>query len=60
MRGPANKRVRDARDNMRLKFNVDFEMRGGDVLPDEFHLEEFCDELQASVSDVEIVAACCV
>ncbi len=42
---------------MRKIYYVDLTMCGGDSLPDEFDLEEFCEVLQGKVADdVEIVA----
>ena len=40
---------------MKKLFYVDREMCGGDSLPEEFDLEEFCEVLQGKVSDVEII-----
>jgi hypothetical protein len=40
---------------MRKLFYVDLAMCGGDSLPEDFDLEEFCEVLQGKVSDVEIV-----
>jgi len=42
---------------MRKLFFVDREMCGGDYLPAEFDLEEFCEVLQGKVCDIEIVPA---
>ena len=42
---------------MRKLFFVNREMCGGEQLPPEFDLEEFCEVLQGKVSDVEIVPA---
>lgn len=42
---------------MKKLFFVDREMCGGDNLPADFDLEDFCDVLQGKVSDVEIVPA---
>ena len=42
---------------MRNLFFVDIEMCGGENLPREFDLEDFCEVLQRKVSDVEIVPA---
>jgi hypothetical protein len=42
---------------MKKLFFVDREMCGGDNLPAEFDLEEFCEVLQGKVSDIEIVPA---
>jgi hypothetical protein len=42
---------------MRKLFFVSREMCGGENLPPEFDLEEFCEVLQGKVSDVEIVPA---
>lgn len=42
---------------MRKLFFVSREMCGGDYLPADFDLEEFCERLQGKVSDVEIVPA---
>ena len=42
---------------MRKLFLVDREMCGGENLPPEFDLEDFCEVLQAKVSDMEIVPA---
>ncbi len=40
---------------MRKLFFVDLEMCGGESLPADFNLEDFCEVLQRKVSDVEIV-----
>ncbi len=41
---------------MRKIFYVDMAMCGGDTLPDDFDLEEFCEVLQGKVpGDVEVV-----
>jgi hypothetical protein len=40
---------------MRNIFYVDREMCGGDGLPQDFDLEEFCEILQGKLSDVEVV-----
>lgn len=40
---------------MRKIFYVDLEMCGGDSLPDDFDLEEFCEVLQGKLGDVEVV-----
>lgn len=42
---------------MKKLFFVDREMCGGENLPAEFNLEEFCEVLQGKVSDIEIVPA---
>jgi hypothetical protein len=42
---------------MRKLFFVDREMCGGENLPTEFDLEEFCEVLQGKVTDVEIIPA---
>jgi hypothetical protein len=42
---------------MRKLFYVDLEMCGGDSLPAEFDLEDFCEVLQRKVADIEIVPA---
>ena len=42
---------------MKKLFFVDREMCGGDHLPPEFDLEEFCEVLQGKVCDIEIVPA---
>jgi hypothetical protein len=43
---------------MRKIFYVDRAMCGGDSLPDEFDLEEFCEVLQGKVQDdIEVVPA---
>lgn len=42
---------------MRKLFYVDLEMCGGESLPAEFDLEEFCEVLQGKIPDVEIVPA---
>lgn len=42
---------------MRKLFFVTREMCGGDSLPADFDLEEFCERLQGKVSDFEIVPA---
>ena len=42
---------------MKKLFFVERQMCGGDNLPPEFDLEEFCEVLQGKVSDVEIVPA---
>ena len=41
---------------MRKIFYVDLAMCGGEDLPQDFELEEFCEVLQGKVSEVEIVA----
>jgi hypothetical protein len=41
--------------SMRKLFFVSREMCGGDHLPADFDLEEFCERLQGKVTDVEIV-----
>ena len=40
---------------MKKLFFVDREMCGGENLPPEFDLEDFCEVLQGKVSDIEIV-----
>ena len=40
---------------MRKIFYVDLEMCGGEILPEDFDLEEFCERLQGKLPDVEIV-----
>jgi hypothetical protein len=40
---------------MRKVYFVDREMCGGDQLPPEFDLEEFCEVLQGRVPDLEVV-----
>ena len=40
---------------MRNIFFVDWAMCGGEELPQDFDLEEFCEVLQGKVPDVEIV-----
>ncbi len=41
---------------MRKLFYVDLKMCGGDSLPEEFDLEEFCEVLQGKVApDIEVV-----
>jgi hypothetical protein len=40
---------------MRKLFYVDLEMCGGDNLPEDFDLEEFCEVLQGKVPEIEIV-----
>ena len=40
---------------MRKIYFVDLEMCGGDQLPGEFDLEDFCEKLQGKVPEVEIV-----
>lgn len=40
---------------MRKLFFVDLEMCGGENLPGDFNLEDFCEVLQGKVTDVEIV-----
>ena len=40
---------------MRLLFYVDREMCGGDDLPAEFELDDFCEVLQGKLAAVEIV-----
>lgn len=40
---------------MRKIFYVDWEMCGGEELPGDFDLEEFCEVLQGKVPEVEIV-----
>lgn len=40
---------------MRKLFYVDWAMCGGDELPQDFDLEEFCEVLQGKLPDVEVV-----
>ncbi len=40
---------------MRKLFYVDREMCGGDELPDDFELDEFCEVLQGKLADIEVV-----
>jgi len=40
---------------MRRLFYVSEEMCGGDSLPPEFDLDEFCEVLQGKLDDVEVV-----
>lgn len=40
---------------MRKLFYVDREMCGGDTLPEDFDLEDFCEKLQGKLSDIEVV-----
>lgn len=40
---------------MKRLFYVDRAMCGGDELPLEFDLDDFCEELQGKLSDVEVV-----
>ncbi len=40
---------------MRRLFYVDREMCGGDDLPPEFELEEFCEVLQGKLDGIEVV-----
>ena len=42
---------------MKKLFFVTREMCGGDFLPADFDLEEFCERLQGKVSDMEIMPA---
>jgi hypothetical protein len=42
---------------MRKLFLVDRDMCGGENLPPDFDLEDFCEVLQGKVTDVEIVPA---
>ena len=42
---------------MRNLFFVDLEMCGGENLPADFNLEDFCEVLQGKVSDIEIIPA---
>lgn len=42
---------------MRKLFYVDLEMCGGESLPADFDLEDFCEVLQGKIPDVEIVPA---
>lgn len=42
---------------MRKLFYVDLDMCGGESLPADFDLEEFCEVLQGKIPDVEIVPA---
>ena len=42
---------------MRRLFYVDLAMCGGEELPPDFDLEEFCEKLQGKLSDVEVVPA---
>ena len=41
---------------MRQFYFVDRDMCGGDSLPGDFELEDFCEILQGKVPDVEVVA----
>ena len=43
--------------SMRKLFFVDLDMCGGECLPAQFDLEDFCEVLQRKVADVEIVPA---
>jgi len=40
---------------MRRLYYVDREMCGGDSLPNDFELDDFCEELQGKVDGIEIV-----
>jgi hypothetical protein len=40
---------------MRKLFFIDRDMCGGESLPDDFDLEEFCEKLQGKVPEIEIV-----
>jgi hypothetical protein len=40
---------------MRKLFYVDLEMCGGECVPEDFDLEDFCEVLQGKVPEVEIV-----
>jgi len=40
---------------MRQIFYVDHAMCGGEVLPDDFDLDEFCEKLQGKLVNVEVV-----
>ena len=40
---------------MRQIFYVDMAMCGGEELPDDFQLEEFCEVLQGKLSGIEVV-----
>jgi hypothetical protein len=40
---------------MRKIFYVDLAMCGGDELPSDFDLEEFCEVLQGKLPDVEVI-----
>ncbi len=40
---------------MRRLFYVDQQMCGGDELPPDFELDEFCEVLQGKLGDVEVV-----
>jgi hypothetical protein len=40
---------------MKKLYFVDLEMCGGENLPADFNLEDFCEVLQGKVSDIEIV-----
>lgn len=40
---------------MRNIYYVDLTMCGGEELPDDFDLEEFCEVLQGKLPDVEVV-----
>ncbi len=42
---------------MRKLFYVDREMCGGDELPEDFDLDDFCEVLQGKLGDVEVVPA---
>jgi hypothetical protein len=41
---------------MRKIFYVDLDMCGGENLPPDFELEDFCEVLQGKLPDVEVVA----
>lgn len=45
----------EARRVVRKLYYVDWAMCGGEELPADFDLEDFCEVLQGKVSDVEIV-----
>lgn len=40
---------------MRKIYYVDRTMCGGEELPDDFDLDEFCEKLQGKLADVEVV-----
>ena len=41
---------------MRPIYHIDLEMCGGEHLPPEFDLEEFCEVLQGKIPEIEVVA----
>ena len=48
---------REKTNAMKKIYYVDLSMCGGEELPSDFDLEEFCEKLQGKLPDIEIVAA---